>query len=197
MEMDELRAGWSVLNERLAQNEILNKRIIKEMVTNKTQSAYERLFRFDLFTLVVGVALCILFPVMDAIGDTGMKPASFILLEGTLIIALAIQILLFSFLARFNMEKKKICDLSRLVLRYKLWNKRNYTYGTIFALIVIVMFFFIQRTYLLPDAMARVTHVAVALFLGSFIAYYQIRFYRKNIRVIEKGLEELKEFEAE
>ena len=43
MELEELKAGWNVLNERLAQNEILNKRIIKEMIINRTQSAYERL----------------------------------------------------------------------------------------------------------------------------------------------------------
>lgn len=39
MELEELKAGWNVLNDRLAQNEILNKRIIKEMIINRTQPA--------------------------------------------------------------------------------------------------------------------------------------------------------------
>lgn len=34
MNFDEMKAGWNVLNERLAQSEIINKRIIKEMITN-------------------------------------------------------------------------------------------------------------------------------------------------------------------
>ena len=53
MELEELKAGWSILNEQLAKSEMLNKRIIKEMITNRTQSAYERLFRFDLFGLIL------------------------------------------------------------------------------------------------------------------------------------------------
>ena len=43
MELEELKAGWNVLNERLAQNEILNKRIIKEMIVTRTNSALSRL----------------------------------------------------------------------------------------------------------------------------------------------------------
>lgn len=38
MELEELKAGWSILNEQLAKSEMLNKRIIKEMITNRTQS---------------------------------------------------------------------------------------------------------------------------------------------------------------
>ena len=37
MELEELKAGWNVLNERLAQNEILNKRIIKDMIVTRNQ----------------------------------------------------------------------------------------------------------------------------------------------------------------
>lgn len=193
MELDDLKAGWNVLNERLEQNEILNKRIIKEMITNRTQSAYERLFRFDLFGLVTVILLCILLPVM-IVNQVEIKPFSIVLLEGTLLIGLVAQFFLFSILVRFNMEKMKLCDLSRLTLRYKLWTKRSYTYGTALAFIVIVAFFFIQEAYLLRGAAVRMT---VTLLLASFIAYYQIRFYKKNIQIVEKGIEELDEFEKE
>lgn len=193
MELDDLKAGWNVLNERLEQNEILNKRIIKEMITNRTQSAYERLFRFDLFGLVTVILLCILLPVM-MVNQIEIKPFSIVLLEGALLIGLVAQFFLFSILVRFNMEKMKLCDLSRLTLRYKLWTKRSYTYGTALAFIVIVVFFFIQEAYLLRGAAVRMT---AALLLASFIAYYQIRFYKKNIQIVEKGIEELDEFEKE
>lgn len=194
MELEELKASWGVLNERLAQNEILNKRIIKEMITNRTQSAYERLFKFDLFGLVVSVVLCVLFPILDSTGQLSVKPLSLALLEGTLIVGLCVQTYLFSILARFNMEKKRLCELSNLALRYQLWMKRSYTYGTILAMTIIVAFFFIQGAYQLPDAVLR---MSVALLLASFIMYYQIRFYKKNISAIEKGLRELAEFEKE
>lgn len=194
MELEELKAGWNVLNERLEQNEILNKRIIKDMITTRTLSAYERLFRFDLFGLILLPVLCILLPFMDTFLNVGMKPISLMLLEGLLIIGFVTQIFLFSYLVRFNMDKMKICDLSRLVLKYKLWMKRNYTFGTILAVIVVIIFYFIQKGYLLPDAPQR---LALAFLLAFSMIYFGMRFYTKNIEILEKGLEELKEFEEE
>lgn len=194
MELEELKAGWNVLNERLAQNEILNKRIIKEMITTRTQSAYERLFRFDLFGIILLITIAILLPFLDVVLRAGTKPVSFVLLEGILIIGLVTQCILFSFLAKFNMDKMKICELTRLVLKYKLWTKRNYIFGTILGIIVLITFYFIQRAYLVPDAPLR---LVVALLFAFTIICLGGYFYKKNIRILEKGLEELREFEEE
>ena len=96
MELDELKAGWNVLNERLEQNEILNKRIIKEMIINRTQSAYERLFRFDLFGLILTFAMGVLFPVLVVTGKIVMQPLSFAVLEGAIGIGFIIQVFFLS-----------------------------------------------------------------------------------------------------
>lgn len=194
MEVEELKAGWNVLNERLAQNEILNKRIIKDMITTRTQSAYERLFKFDLFGIILLIALCILLPFIDVAFKAGTKTISFVLLEGLMIVGLFMQCFIFSLLAKFNMDKMNIRELSRLTLKYKLWTRRNYTWGTVLAIIVLIAFYFIQQAYLISDAPLR---LAVALLFTFVIIYYSICFYKKNIRIIEKGLEELKEFEEE
>lgn len=47
MDMEEMKKGWMVLNERLSQNEILNRRIIKEMLTTRTQTAYEQIYNWE------------------------------------------------------------------------------------------------------------------------------------------------------
>ena len=130
MELEELKAGWNVLNERLAQNEILNKRIIKEMIINRTQSAYERLFRFDLFGLILAFVMCVLFPVLVVTGKIVMQPLSFAVLEGTIGIGFIIQVFFSAILLRFNMEKKRICELARLTLIYKLWMKRTCSFSS-------------------------------------------------------------------
>lgn len=195
MELEELKVGWNVLNERLAQNEILNKRIIKDMITTRTLSAHERLFRFDLFGLILLFGICILFPFLNVALETkGLKPLSMVLLEVVLIVGLVIQIIIFSFLSRFNMDKMKICELSRLVLKYKLWTKRSMTYGLILVVVAIIGVYFIQRAYLLPYVELQ---LCIILFFASLMTYFQLGFYKKNIRIIEKGLEELKEFEEE
>lgn len=183
-----------MLNERLAQNEILNKRIIKDMITTRTQSAYERLFKIDLFGIILLIALCILLPFIDAATKAGTKLISFVLFEGLMIMGLIVQCFLFSLIAKFNMDKMNIRELSRLILKYKLWVRRNYVWGTVLVIIVLIAFYFIQQAYLVPNAPLR---LIVALLVAFTIVYYSIRFYKKNIRMIEKGLEELKEFEEE
>ena len=194
MELEELKAGWSILNEQLAKSEMLNKRIIKEMITNRTQSAYERLFRFDLFGLILVLGICVMFPVLTFTGQLVMKPLSFVVLEGCVAVGFLMQVFFMSVLVRFDLEKKKLCELARLVFTYKTWMKRNHVLGTGIAMCGIVAFLFIEEDRLVVGWELRMT---VALLFCCIIAFSQIRFYLKNIRVIEKGLEELKEFEEE
>ena len=194
MELEELKAGWSILNEQLAKSEMLNKRIIKEMITNRTQSAYERLFRFDLFGLILVLGICVMFPVLAATGKIVLKPLSFALLEGSIVIGFFMQLFFISLLLRFDMEKKKIYELTKLVLAYKLWMKRNTVIGSWIGMAALIAFLFIEKAQLVGNWEVRLAGVFI---LASVIMFFQTRFYLKNIRAIEKGLAELKEFEEE
>ena len=194
MELEELKASWSVLNERLEKSEMLNKRIIKEMITGRTQSAYERLFLYDMYGIIVALGLCILFPVLFMTGKIVLKPLSFVLLEGSIGLGFVMQLFFCTILTRFNMEKKKICELSRLTLTYKLWMNRNFTIGSGIGMIILIAFLFIEKAQLVGTWQIR---LALALLFASVVMFYQKRFYQRNIRTIEKGLKELKEFEEE
>lgn len=194
MELEELKASWNILNEQLANSEMLNKRIIKEMITNRTQSAYDRLFRFDLFGLILVLGLCIVFPILVTTGKIVLKPLSFALLEGSVAIGLFMQLFFFSVLLRFDMEKKKICELTKLVLTYKLWMKRNTVIGSWIGMTALIAFLFIEKARLVGNWEMRLTG---AFILASVVMFFQTRFYLKNIRAVEKGLSELKEFEEE
>ena len=194
MELEELKASWNILNEQLANSEMLNKRIIKEMITNRTQSAYDRLFRFDLFGLILVLGLCIMFPILVTTGKIVLKPLSFALLEGAVAIGLFMQLFFFSVLLRFDMEKKKICELTKLVLTYKLWMKRNTVIGSWIGMAALIAFLFIEKARLVGNWEMRLTG---AFILASVVMFFQTRFYLKNIRAVEKGLSELKEFEEE
>lgn len=194
MELEELKASWNVLNERLEKSEMLNKRIIKEMIANRTQSAYERLWRYDIVGLIVAFVICVMFSVLTFTGELVMKPLSFVVVEGCLVIGILMQIFFLSIHTKFDLEKKRICELARLEFTYKLWMKRNHVIGTGIGLVGILAFLFIEQDRLVVGWEIR---LGVALLFGALIAYTQIRFYQRNIRIIEKGLEELKEFEEE
>ena len=43
MELDDLKTKWNALDKRLAETEIVNMRMVKEMVSHKTKSAYDRI----------------------------------------------------------------------------------------------------------------------------------------------------------
>ena len=64
MNLDEMKNSWNVLNERLEQNEILNKRIIEEMVASKTKAAYDSIYNQELrgLYILLLVALIVLPP---------------------------------------------------------------------------------------------------------------------------------------
>ena len=164
------------------------------MIINRTQSAYERLFRFDLFGLILTFVMCVLFPVLVVTGKIVMQPLSFAVLEATIGIGFIIQVFFSAILLRFNMEKKRICELARLTLIYKLWMKRNFMFASGLVVSALIAFLFIEKARLVANWEIRL--ILILLFI-SIMMFYQIRFYLRNIRTIEKGLEELKEFEEE
>ena len=43
MELEDLKTSWNALDKRLAETEIVNMRMVKEMVSHKTKSAYDRI----------------------------------------------------------------------------------------------------------------------------------------------------------
>ena len=59
MELDELKNSWNELNKRLENSEVVNLRMVKEIVTQKTRSAFERIFNLNLYNLVLAfIIIC-------------------------------------------------------------------------------------------------------------------------------------------
>ena len=54
MELDELKNSWNALNERLAESKVVNQRMVKEIIAQKTKSAFERIYRIELYNLFYG-----------------------------------------------------------------------------------------------------------------------------------------------
>lgn len=191
MELEDLKTGWSVLNERLMKNEILNTRIVKEMITKRTLTAYDRLLRTELFNIAVITFLCLILPAMYR-NIPELTYTSFILLEIVMVCSLFLQLFIASFLFRFNVGTMKSIELARLILNYKVWTKRNRFFGSLFGILFIIVFILIQQIYLVPG---KLFNIIVALCIGLAIGALSYKYHKRRIESIEKGLEELKEFE--
>lgn len=193
MELEEMKTSWNILNEKLQQTEILNKRLIREMITSRTQTAYSRLWRYNIRTLVLCFFWCLFFlflPQERAL----LHPASLYTVGGVLLIGVSITLVKIYYLSRFQIDSKKVYELTGVILHYKKWNRFGYTFGTAIGGIAILISLYVEGFYKNP--------MIVLLYFLLFcivipIAYRQIQSFNENILTIQKGLEELKEFDPE
>ena len=164
MELEELKAGWNVLNERLAQNEILNKRIIKDMIVTRTNSALSRLKWMNWGGIILVFVMFILVLIMKNI--VVIRPAAMI-----------------------------ISGLLGGCIKFRRIQRCGMFVGPLVALIVIVSIFFIHHHY---RSLYHMIVDAIGVLFGVCIGYLCYKYVdKKSIETIEKGLEELKEFEDE
>ncbi|MDF9831142.1 hypothetical protein [Parabacteroides sp. PF5-6] len=194
MELEELKASWGILSERLAQNEIVNQRLVREMIEKKTLSAQSRLQRYDLFSLVVVFVTIILLPLIKI--NTVLLTSSFIVLMSMMALALAVQAYLMYLLLGIDLQGKGIVENMKVILRYKLLNKRNHTWGAVVGLLGGGAVILLQGDKIYFHTMNVVT-IVVLLLCTAFVSVVQYRFYRNNIAAMEKGLRELEDFEKE
>ena len=159
MNLDEMKNSWNVLNERLEQNEILNKRIIEEMVASKTKSAYDSIYNQELRGLYI-ILLCglIVLPVNRFLG-INMKLSSFILLETVMFLALLFQLAILYSLSKFKLNYMKVNELTRTVLKYRRFYSYNKKYGTILGLGSVIVFMISESKITNPYAFVPVLTV--------------------------------------
>ena len=194
MNLDEMKNSWNVLNQRLEQNEILNKRIIEEMVASKTKSAYDSIYNQELRGLYI-ILLCglIVLPVNRFLG-INMKLSSFILLEAVMFLALLFQLVILYSLSKFKLNYMKVNELTRTVLKYRRFYSYNKKYGTILGLGSVIVFMISESKITNPYAFVPVLTVMI---VGCVYSYTKMKQHEQRIKEVEQGLAELKEFESE
>ena len=201
MELDDLKTRWNALDQRLAETEIVNMRMVKEMVSHKTKSAYDHIVGHNIYNLVVCILIiCVLFPFLYI--NTPIRFISFAIVEGVMVLGLIPQIWKISLLSKFNLEDKKCSELSRLVLKYKKVCQ-NETHWTIAAVCLAMVAFYIlelgfnkEAGYVLGTRLLLPLGLTVLTFgLGLILAKWMRRRHSQQLLEIEQGLAELKEFE--
>lgn len=193
MELEELKAGWNVLNERLEQNEILNRRIVKEMIVTRTNSALSRLKWMNWVGIILVFIIFMLVLVMKNI--VVIRPAAMII-SGLLGVSVLIYcICYFRFLERLDLNSMSICEAMAWCIKFRKIQRCEIYVWPLVALIVIVSIFFIHHHY---SSLYHMIVDAISVLFGIYIGYLCYKYVdKKSIETIEKELEELKEFEDE
>ena len=201
MELEELKASWNALDKRLAETEIVNLRIVKEMIQQKTKSAYDGIVGQNIYSFVVNILIiCVVFPYVYM--NTPISTISFAIVESVMAIGMIPMIWKLSLLSRFDMGSKSCNQLSRTVLCYKKICQKEKIWMIGAVCLAMVAFYISELGFnteagytlgtrlLLPLGLSLVT-----LVVGYFFARWQLRRHAQQLQEIEQGLKELKEFE--
>ncbi len=202
MELEELKNSWNALDKRLADNELVNLRIVKEMIQQKTKTAYDHIVGHNLYGFVVTlIIMCIVFPFVWM--NTPITLTSFVIIECAMVIGLIPQIRKLLLLSKFNLVEKSTSELRGLVVQYKKvsHNENIWSIGVVAA--AFIAFYISELGFNTAagysfDTNRILTVVGLTLltFLLAFaIGLWQRRRHAQQMQEIEQGLAELKEFE--
>ena len=201
MELEELKASWNKLDERLAETEIVNLRVVKEVIQQKTKSAYDRIMGQNVYNFVVNVLiLCVVFPYVYV--NTPIQTSSFAIVEGVMAVGLIPIAWKLSLLSKFDLSGKSSSELSRLVLSYKkiCHQEKIWMIGAVclamIAFYILELGFNTEAGYVLgPRLILPLSLSLLTLVLGVVFAKWQLRRHALEMAEIERGLEELEKFE--
>jgi hypothetical protein len=201
MELEALKASWNKLDERLAETEIVNLRIVKEMIQQKTKSAFDHIMGQNIYSFVVNMLIiCGVFPFVYL--NTPIQATSFAIVEGAMVIGLIPMVWKLSLLSKFDLGGKSSSELSRLVLTYKKVCHQEKVWMIGAVCLAMIAFYILELGFnteagyefstrlLLPLGLSLLTFG-----LGFVFARWQLRRHAQQLQEIERGLEELREFE--
>ena len=202
MELDELKTSWNALDKRLAETEIVNLRVVKEMIQQKTKSAYNGIVGQNLYSLVVTLVVAVVvFPFVYK--NTSISITSFVIIEAVLLTGLIPQIWKLLLLSRFDLDGKKTNELDGLVLRYKKFCN-NESLWTIVCVTLAMVAFYVMEFGFNQNAAYVFSVNNILLFVGLTLFTFALAFavglwhrrrHAQQMQEIERGLEELREFE--
>ena len=191
MNLDELKKGWGVLNERLSQNEVISQRIIKEMILRKANAAYDSIYRASKWSLMVIFLLGGLLLPFAKMQGMPIYRETFIAMETFIFLGFLFEGYMFYLLSRFNLNTMKVDEAMRSMLKYKkmyINNQRCAKYG---ALLIIIVCMGLQNAFTPLVIALTILFTLIAFFLG----YTQDKRLRQSLQEIEDGLRALKEYE--
>jgi len=199
MELEELKNTWAVLDERLKKNEMLNKRMVQEMLCNKSNRALNKLMNtefFSMLTLLV-IPLCIWLYHQPRFENILSAKILYIVVIVTCILSAIWNCYkILKYLRNINFSKS-IGDNLYYINKYNITIKKEkivnyFVIFPVFSLLGILGYYELKATFSLWIFLFIVLTIGIAT---SYWMYKKI--YDANIQSIKKSLEELKELKEE
>ena len=200
MELDELKNAWTALDERLKENEMLNKRIVEKMLCEKSNKSLNKLMSVEFIGVLialVAIPLCIgLYNLSFYENILSAKVLFIVVFVASILTIIWTCYKLNYFLMKLDFSKS-VGDNMYYINRYNVIIKKEKIAGY-FIVIPIFSLLSIWGYYELKVSFSLWIFLFVALTILIAITYWIYKkIYDANIQSIKKSLDELKELEEE
>ena len=192
MDLEKMKQNWDIISEQLAQQEITNNKIVKEIISQKTQSTYDKIYKRNVANLLNIVFGGILLAFINSMLDKKLEPITFIIIESYITIGFLYHLYLIFIMSRFNITTSKVNTLMKQVLKYQNLYLFNFRTGIPSAIILIALVFIANNSFSLITISATILFFLLAFIIG----YIQHKRHSDLINEIQKDLQELRDFEA-
>ena len=197
MELQELKNRWISVDERLKKQEVLNTRMVEEMLKNKSKGALSRLINFEAFTAIVllaAIPLCI-WGISVRFADTFFPKITMIVGIAMCIIGLVLTCYaLRTYLAKIDFSGN-IKDNMQYVNKYSIFYRKMKMAGY-FVVSPVVSLFLILSYYEFNVTFHLWALLIVGLLAATGVTIWIYKaVYDKNIQTIKESLAELSELE--
>jgi hypothetical protein len=192
MELDEIKNSWNELNQRLEKTEVLNKRLINEMLNTRHQSAKDKLMRFE----VVFLIFCIVFSgFVMAMFFADVYSVSMVLLMETVFILCGIwQVYKIYLLNRMQIDTCSTTELLQKAIRYKVLTRMRTVVGLIALIPILALFvLFNKGLHNAAEMTGFIVGASVGLSIGLLLFFKKM----KDIDSLIKSYKDLKDFDNE
>lgn len=204
MELDALKNSWNTLDQRLAETEILNQRLVRQVVEGNTRTAYERVCQTNLNSLIqTAVMACVVFPVICAL--THLSVVSIVIVEALLAAGLIPQLWKFFLLSKFDLGRKSCSELRGILLRYQqVYHNQSVIEIIVVSLALIAGYIYElgfnkSANYVMTDSwlLLMIGLIVLTLALAFVLTRWQRRRHAQQLQDIEQGLKDLQAFNVE
>jgi hypothetical protein len=197
MELEELKKMWTSLDERLNKQEVLKESIIREMIYAKSNKSLSRLLNMEALGAVVFISIIAFIAfVFEKFGGKRFMWDITVIYSGIFCLVFLPWILYkIHGLMKIDLSgsiKNNVFYINRFNIQIKREKISTIFWGPVFAVLIILV-------YLEAKASVSVWIVmSCGILLASLSSYWSYKkIYDKNIALIKKSLEELKELEEE
>lgn len=198
MELDELKYTWQSLDNRLKKQEILNTKLVKEMLISKSEKVVNRLINMEGLSIII--LLLVIPAIIYVLGLDKVRKLDFYIvflwaMLVTCIIGIVWQILKIYKLTRIN-TLKTLSNNIKHTNEYNILIKRE---KMVMIFFVPLLFFSVIFIFSHFNTSTASWAFLICLFIASAIYSYWAykKLYDKNITSILKSFEELRELKEE